>query len=154
MYGEEILNRNRLNPNSNLSNPESDGYILILNTIGYYLDKINGEDTVEQLFLATATGRFLDLHGAVKGVYRKQGETDEEYRSRIIQISNFVLSIECLEEIGAEIFCYVEELNNQITSDNPLLSRRYLIYAEDEIKEIIDKYINNWVYEYLEELDV
>ena len=60
-YGEEILSEDRLNPNSNLSNPESDGYQLIDNTIGWLMDSFEESDRVSQLFISSATGKYLDM---------------------------------------------------------------------------------------------
>lgn len=150
-YGEEILDEYRLNPNSNLSNPESDGYKLIDNTIGWYMDNSN-ENLFLQTFIGTATGAYLDLLGRIKGIYRNSGESDDDYRERIINLDNLKFSKADLESIGCEIFCYVKEIDKQITSSNPLLSRKYLIYADSTAKEWVDKFINNRSFEYLEEL--
>ena len=87
-YGEEILDFNRLNPNSNLSNPESDGYKLFDETLGWFLDnKVDG-DVLSQTFVLTATGAYLDLLGRTKGVYRVKDETDDVYRNRILCLIN------------------------------------------------------------------
>lgn len=43
----------------------------------------SSDDLIVQTFLLTATGGFLDLHGAERSVYRYEGESDDSYRERI-----------------------------------------------------------------------
>jgi hypothetical protein len=152
MYGEEILDEYRLNPNTNLSNPESDGYKLIDNTIGWLISEYMDSDLVMETFIGTAKGAYLDFLGRMKGIYRNNGESDDDYRSRIINLDNLKFSKADLESIGCEIFCYVKEIDKQVTSSNPLLSRKYLVYADTVTMEWVDKFINNRVFEYLEDL--
>ena len=151
-YGEEILDYNRLNPNSNLSNPNSDGYKLFDNTIGWYLDNKMDFDSLSQTFILTAVGSYLDLLGRTKGVYRLTNEEDDDYRERIIKLINLQFSKKDLEGIGCEIFDYVEEVDKQVTSTNTLLTNQYLIYADKDTKTILNKFINNRVYQLMEEL--
>ena len=151
-YGEEILDFNRLNPNSNLSNPESDGYKLFDETLGWFLDnKVDG-DVLSQTFVLTATGAYLDLLGRTKGVYRVKDETDDVYRNRILCLINLQFNKADLENIGCEVFDYVEEIDKQVTSTNSLLTNQYLIYADSTNRSIVDKFINNRVFMFLEEL--
>jgi len=152
LYAEEILSKERLNPLSNLSNSESDGYKLIKNTIGWFLDEKNDAELINQIFISTATGEYLDLIGNTYGVTRKTDETDEDYRNRILLIVNFVFSPNYLHKLGVEIFCYVEEIENQITSSNPLLSHQYLLYADNDTQKTVERFINTNTYEWLEEL--
>ena len=153
-FGQEMLSEDRLNPVSNLSNPESDGYKLFDFTIGYELDKIDDEDLLEQLFLVTATGDYLDLHGNEKGIYRMEGESDDDYRNRINWTSNFNLNIDSIEKLEGLVVCYVEILNTQVTSKNDLLSNEYIIEADDNCKKYINRYVNNRIYHYLDENDI
>lgn len=152
VYGEEILNITRLNPNSNLSNPDSDGYKLIDNTIGWLLTEYVDSDFINQVFIKTAKGQYLDLLGRIHGVYRNKNETDDKYRERIQNLKTLVFSITGLKSIGCEIFDYVEEIDKQITSSNPLLSHKYLIYADSTNKNIVNRFVNNRVFEYLEDV--
>lgn len=153
-FGQEMLSEDRLNPISNLSNPESDGYKLFDFTVGYELDKIDDEDLLEQLFLVTATGDYLDLHGNEKGIYRMEGENDDDYRNRINWTSNFNLNIDSIEKLEGLVVCYVENLNTQVTSKNDLLSNEYIIEADDNCKKYINRYVNNRIYHYLDENDI
>lgn len=153
-FGQEMLSEDRLNPISNLSNPESDGYKLFDFTVGYELDKIDDEDLLEQLFLVTATGDYLDLYGNEKGIYRMEGESDDDYRNRINWTSNFNLNIDSIEKLEGLVVCYVENLNTQVTSKNDLLSNEYIIEANDNCKKYINRYVNNRIYHYLDENDI
>lgn len=153
-FGQEMLSEDRLNPISNLSNPESDGYKLFDFTVGYELDKIDDEDLLEQLFLVTATGDYLDLHGNEKGIYRMEAESDDDYRNRINWTSNFNLNIDSIEKLEGLVVCYVENLNTQVTSKNDLLSNEYIIEADDNCKKYINRYVNNRIYHYLDENDI
>lgn len=150
-FGKEMLSEDRLNPVSNLSNPESDGYKLFDFTIGYELDKIDDEDLLKQLFVNTATGDYLDLHGSIYGVYRYDGESDDDFRNRIINNSNFKLCIYDIEQLNGTVVCYVQDLNVQATSKNDLLSNEYIIEADENCKKYIDKYINNRIFHYFDE---
>lgn len=151
-YGEEILDFNRLNPNSNLSNPNSDGYKLFDNTLGWFLDNKIDNDILSQTLILTASGMYLDLLGRTKGIYRNNDESDDVYRNRIICLINLQFNKADLENIGCEVFDYVEEIDKQVTSKNTLLSNQYLIYADDTNRSIVDKFINNRAFMFLEEL--
>ena len=75
-YGEGIISR--LHPLSPLKNENNAGHKFIDNTIGEYLDNYENRDKFDQLFLRSATGKWLDLHGKELGVYREIDEADEK----------------------------------------------------------------------------
>ena len=79
-----ILSDDRLNPLSNLSNEESDGYKLFNDTLVWYLLQIQDEDKMSNLFIETAENVWLDLLGYIKGIYRLEDEDDESFRNRIL----------------------------------------------------------------------
>ena len=94
------------------------------------------------LFLQTATGKWLDLFGLDYGIPRKSEETDEDYRQRIIYEKLDNLTADTLiNEYGLELYCYVTGFNaknNSLTSDNPYLSNKYMSIASDELKSILN----------------
>lgn len=151
---KEILAEDRLNPISNLSNEDSDGYKLFDLTLGYGVDKINDKDLMSQLFIVTATGDYLDLQGNMRNVYRFEGESDDDYRKRILASINFYLTIDSIKKLNGKIVCYVEDLNTQVTTSNDLLSNEYIIEADDNCKKYIDRYINDRIYHYLDINDI
>ena len=149
---EEILSDDRLNPNSNLSNPDSDGYQILDNTIGWWMDEVDNQDRLLQLFISYASGEYLDVQGSIKGIYRKENESDDEFRERIISTQNFHLTKNCIRDIGGEVYCYVENINTQITSQNVLLSNEYIIDIND--KSVLENYINNHLWHFVNERDI
>lgn len=153
-FGEEILSEDRLNPQSNLSNPESDGYKLIDNTIGWLMDTIEDSDRVSQLFLCSADGKYLDLLCAERGIYRLDGEDDDALRERAINIQTFTFTKEGINQIGGVVYCSVNDLNTQCTSKNVVLSNQYIIDIDDEGKEFINQFVNNNIYKYTSQADI
>lgn len=146
---DNILEIDRLNPNSNLSNPNSDGYKLFDNTLVWYLRNIDDEDELSNMFVALAEGVWLDLIGYIKGIFRFVGESDDDFRERIIFSDNFQLCKEDIEALNGIIICYVRDLNNQVSSKNVLLSDEYIIEIDDNLKSYIDRYINNGTWHFL-----
>lgn len=149
-----ILSDDRLNPLSNLSNEESDGYKLFNDTLVWYLLQIQDEDKMSNLFIETAEDVWLDLLGYIKGIYRLEDEDDESFRNRILVGSNFQLSIDDIEKLDGEVVCYVEDLNKQITSKNDLLSDEFIIDAPKSCKEHINRYVKDGGWHYLRESDL
>ena len=149
-----ILSDDRLNPLSNLSNEESDGYKLFNDTLVWYLLQIQDEDKMSNLFIETAEDIWLDLLGYIKGIYRLEDEDDESFRNRILISGNFQLSIDDIEKLDGEVICYVEDLNRQITSKNDLLSDEFIIDASKSCKEYINRYVKDGGWHYLKESDL
>ena len=149
-----ILSDDRLNPLSNLSNEESDGYKLFNNTLVWYLMKIQDEDKMSNLFIETAEGIWLDLLGYIKGLYRLENEEDDDFRNRILTSANFQLCVEDIKNLNGEVVCYVEDINRQITSKNDLLSDEFIIDAPKSCKEYINRYVKDGGWHYLRESDL
>ncbi len=149
-----ILSDDRLNPLSNLSNENSDGYKLFNDTLVWYLQNIQDEDKMFNLFIETAENLWLDLLGYIKGLYRLENESDDDFRDRILVSSNFQLSIDDIENLGGEVVCYVQDLNKQITSKNDLLSDEFIIDAPKSCKEYINRYVRDGGWHYLKESDL
>ena len=144
-----ILSDDRLNPLSNLSNEESDGYKLFNDTLVWYLMKIQDEDKMMNLFIETAEDVWLDLLGYIKGLYRLEDEDDDTFRERILVSGNFQLSVDDIKKLNGDVVCYVEDLNRQITSKNDLLSDEFIIDAPKTCKEYINRYVKDGGWHYL-----
>ena len=82
------------------------------------------------------------------------GETDDEFRERAINIQCFTFTKEGIQNIGGEVYCNVEDLNTQCTSKNVVLSNQYIIDINDENKEFINQYVNNNTYKYISQADI
>lgn len=140
--GERILDS--IPETSSLSNPNNPMYKIIDYAVGGYLDDFEDKDLDSQLFLNTATGKYLDLHGQDYNIRRKLNESDDDYRQRIIYESLGQITIDFLVNVyNVELYSYVQDFNlnnNTLVSDNPYLSREgYLAIVDEETKEILDK---------------
>lgn len=113
-------------------------------SVGEYMD--NTADIFDELFLTSAGGSWLDCWGKDYGVTRKNGETDEDYRRRIIQEKLEHLTPEYLTDLfGLDLFVYVPDFDanaNCLTSDNCNMNGRFMIEADiDTLKLLNHKFI-------------
>lgn len=138
-YGTGIIER--LPVNSQLQNPNNQMHIIIQNTIGELLD--NFEIDYDQFFLQDATGKYLDLHGKQYGIGRKNNESDEEYRNRIILCAYEYATVKVLTEIyGVEFYANVDNFENNtnlLCSDNPYLTSELMGFISEEVYNILDE---------------
>ncbi len=149
-FGEEIINR--LNLNSSLHNEDNPMRKLLLNTVGEWLQRYYDSNFFEQLFLATAKGDYLDLHGISYNVYRKVDELDEDYLQRIVYesishlTSNYINDVYGLsvyiDVVGFEeetINTYPKSNNIKLTSDNMNINSEngyfILLNGNDDIRK-------------------
>lgn len=146
-YGKGIINR--LHPLSPLQDTENDGHKVIDNTIGEYLDRFEAKDNAHQLFLLHATGRFLDIHGEERGILRKNGETDDAYRERILLEKGMYNCLDHFRKMGVDFWDYVDgfaegsqEFYVQVTNteDEFLNNRKVTILATDILTDEIVEY--------------
>ena len=138
-YGTGIIER--LPVNSQLQNPDNPMHNIIQNTIGELLD--NFEIDYDQFFLQDATGKYLDLHGKQYGIGRRNNESDEEYRNRIILGAYEYATVKVLTEIyGVEFYANVDNFENNtnlLCSDNPYLTNELMGFISDEVYNILDE---------------
>ena len=107
-----------------------------------FIEKV--QDFYEQLFLTSATGKYLDLHGKDYAVYRKTDESDEDYRERIVQEKLEHLTPEYLKSIyGLTLYVFVDDFDaseNTLTSDNVYINHDgYMAEAPVDLQRIIEK---------------
>ena len=126
---------------SAIQNPANDFRKVLDKTVGEYMD--NQDDIFDELFLTSATGGWLDAFGKDFGVSRKLDEDDEAYRQRIIFEKLEYLTARNLQTIyDILLYAYVPNYNipnNQLTSDNPYISDKYMSYASEELQNILNK---------------
>ena len=128
---------------------------LLNNTIGYFLEQL--EDEIERinngLFIESAEGKYLDLHGKDYGLPRKDGESDDDYRARLLiePLDKFNLST-MYEVYDVQLLTYKSDKTNlTLLSDNHLLSNEYFIDCSDELwgiinnKFIVGNVLHRWV---------
>ena len=113
-------------------------------SVGAWFDAHDVQDFYEQLFLTSATGKYLDLHGKDYAVYRKTDESDEDYRERIVQEKLEHLTPEYLKSIyGLTLYVFVDDFDaseNTLTSDNVYINHDgYMAEAPVDLQRIIEK---------------
>lgn len=113
-------------------------------TVGEWFDNRDVQDFYEQLFLQSATGAWLDLHGRDYGVVRQLGESDEDYRIRIVQEKLEYLTPEYLDSVfDLVLYVYVEGFDaseNTLTSDNPYIDNYgYMSEMNDTVFDILNR---------------
>jgi hypothetical protein len=112
-------------------------------SVGEWFDNHSVQTFYDNLFLNSATGGWLDLHGRDYGVYRRIGESDEDYRRRIVFEKSDYLTTELLLTVyGVGLFSYREDfnlINNTLVSDNVYLSDRFIGVSDNDTISILDK---------------
>lgn len=113
-------------------------------SVGEWFDNRDVQDFYEQLFLQSATGAWLDLHGRDYGVVRQLGESDEDYRIRIVQEKLEYLTPEYLDSVfDLVLYSYVEGFDafeNTLTSDNPYITDYgYMSEMDDTVFDILNR---------------
>ena len=140
-YGEEIINR--LHPNSGLQDPDNAMRKLLDYGLGGWLDNFDDSPLAEEVFLESATGKWLDVHGRQFNIPRKLEETDEEYRQRIVYESLGQITSSFLNNVyGIALYCYVEDFSiedNTLTSDNAYACSNHMAIVDDDMQAILDK---------------
>ena len=112
-------------------------------TVGEWFDDRDVQDFYEQLFLQSATGEWLNLHGRDYGVVRQLGESDEDYRERIVYERLGHLTTKYLIDVyGLSLFKNINNFNpknNVLTSDNEYLHDGFMADADEQTKNILNK---------------
>lgn len=125
---------------SSLQNESNQLRKVLDKTIGAWFD--NHENILEEMFLSTASGNWLDCFGKDFGVLRKQDEDDESYRNRIIFEKLEYLTSENLQSIyRLTLYYYIAQFNpsnNTLTSDNQYLTTKYMSYADETLQNILN----------------
>ena len=110
-------------------------------SVGEFMDNL--ELPLDELFLTSASGGWLDAHGRDYAVPRRLDEDDESYRERIVlEKLEYLTVANLLSVYGLELFAFVSDfdpVDNMLTSDNPYLSSRYMGVADETTRDILDK---------------
>ena len=121
---------------------------LLNNTIGYFLELLENEieEINDGLFIESANGKYLDLHGKDLGLPRQDGESDEDYRNRLLIEPLDKFNLQTLYRVyNIQLLSYNEDKTDlTLLSDNHLLSNKYYIDCSDELWNIIlNKFITS-----------
>lgn len=110
-------------------------------SVGEFMDNL--ELPLDELFITSASGGWLDAFGRDFGVPRRLDEDDESYRERIVfEKLEYLTVANLLSVYGLELFAFVSDfdpVDNMLTSDNPYLSSRYMGVADETTRDILDK---------------
>ena len=150
VFGEGIIER--LHPLSPLRDEKSDGYAFVVNTFGAWLDWFDENIDYSQLFVQFATGKMLDLHGKERGVVRNEGESDDEYRSRMLFEKGMHNSISELKTSGIMFWDYIYNIGGGSKllylklydkDTNPIANKEVDITIYDLINDTTSTYTQN-----------
>lgn len=138
MYIEGILER--LNLQDHIS---EEGYCVLDGTIGEWLE--HHDKPFLNYFISTATGKYLDFIGKEHDLVRRENESDDSYRERILIEMRIVDSTTDIMGTGVTLWIYDENVLNgdeYLTSKNVSLkensSHVFLGHADDLTREYID----------------
>lgn len=142
LFGSAILER--LSPDSPASNPDNEFYKVFDNSVGEWLDHFDVDDFHEELFVNTASGKWLDLHGAQYGVSRHVDESDDDYRRRVIQHSLGRLTPVLLGvDFGLDVFTDVDDFDvsgNVLVSDNYFIrDNGYIVFSDRDTQRLVEQ---------------
>lgn len=145
MYIESLVER--LN-NPYLEDENNEGRIVLRDTVCEYLE--NYDNHIYDLFLTRAKGRYLDKHGEIYDLYRKENEDDETFRQRILMEKYIVQSTEDFLSIDVVLWIYFNDILDKktLSSRNVYLKDyhegSYIFLATGEDSEYIkNKFIIN-----------
>lgn len=118
MFIEGILER--IN-NPNLQNPNNQGRIILDGCLGEYLEHYDNH--LLDMFLVKADGSYLDTHGKDFGIFRRENESDESFRNRILLEKSMLDSTVDFSKLDVDLFVYFNSVldKNQLTSRNEYL---------------------------------
>lgn len=122
-YGEGIISRLPLN--CELQKKDNPGRKVIDTTVGEWLDHHDITELFEGVFLQSANGQYLDLHGKELGCFRQLDESDDDYRLRLSYTSLGHLTLNYLVDVfKLKVYINIPEFDvedNTLTSDNPYI---------------------------------
>ena len=117
----------------------------INNTIGYLLELVEEEVTLmnDGCFIDNAESHYLDLWGRDLDLPRKNGESDDDYRTRLMIAPLERFTIGTLYELyDLQLLTKPEsssDLDLTLLSDNHFLNRQYYVDCSDEVWDEINK---------------
>lgn len=122
LYTKDIIEQ--LN-NPNLEDTEHPFRQILDGTVGEYL--ANYDNHIYDLFLTRATGGYLDRHGEMYGLYRREDESDASFRQRIWMEEFIVQSTSDFLSLDIMLWVYFDDIleKNVLSSRNPYLKNEH-----------------------------
>ena len=128
---------------SELQKSDNQLRVVLDKTVGAYMDEHTGSELFDELFLTSASGGWLDAHGRDYGVPRRLGESDDDYRTRLMigPLEEFTINT-VYELYDLQLMTKPtssDNLNLTLLSDNHFLNNKYYVDCSDEVWDEIDK---------------
>ena len=139
MYIEAIIERLG---NPNLQKSDNQGRIILDGTLGEFLE--NYDNHLLDMFLTRADGSYLDAHGKDFGIFRRENESDESYRNRILLERSMLDTTSDFSKLDVELWVYFDDVmdKNQLTSRNEYLKDNhdsdYVFIASGSDREYLE----------------
>jgi hypothetical protein len=120
----------RLHEESQLHHPLNEVKKILKSYINGALNEYDefDQDLIKDAFLKTCTDVYLDERGAEYGLLRNTDETDDEFRSRIMNANNLNLSVNFMKKQGMTLYSKKkvdDKIRLKLSSMNPYMSRYY-----------------------------
>lgn len=114
----------RLN-NKALQNDDNDFIKIYDGCINEYLENRNNK--FMNIFLTTAEGDYLDVHGKMYGIFRKKDESDDSYRNRIFLNKSILQRTTDFNKLDLGFWVFKEGVidKDTLTSRNPYLKKEH-----------------------------
>lgn len=112
--------------NNDALQDENNPFVQILDgTVGEYLE--NRDNHFLDMFIVTASGNYLDLHAKMFGLFRRDGESDDDLRQRILLEESIVQSTSDFLKLDIALWVYKDDVDkkNVLTSRNPYLKSEH-----------------------------
>ena len=144
MFGEGIIER--LPVQSKLNQSNNPMRLVLINTVGALLDDYNTglDDFFDSVFITESSGEWLNTLGVDYNIPRKIGESDDDYRERIIYERMGHLTADYLVDVyGVKLYTRVDDFNksdNTLVSDNPYIKTNgFMMLTDASTKDILYK---------------
>ena len=141
MFGEGILDR--LPMRSSLHDADNEFRKVFLGTVGALLDDFDITDSMEGVYLQSATGVYLDMFGRDFNVPRRLDEADDDYRKRLtFEVLGYLTSDYLLNVYELPVYTRVTGFDlddNTLVSDNPFIKESgFMCVADAETRRLLD----------------
>ena len=135
--------------NNEALHDENNDFVRVLDgTVGEYLE--NRRNHFLDVFLTMAEGDFLDIHGKMYGIFRKEDESDDDYRNRIILNRSILQRTTDFSKLEIGFWVYKDGVTNKdtLTSRNPYLKEKHdddyvFIVSGEDVSYLQKKFLLN-----------
>ena len=154
-FGDGIIER--LHQGSGLQKTNNPLHKLINYGLGGWLDNFDENSLAENIFIQSATGKWLDVHGKQFNIKRRPNESDDDYRQRIVYETLGHITVPFLISVyNIVLYCLIEDFDaddNTLTSDNVYACNRYMAFVDEDTQTILEKkYVIGSGLNYIEEV--